>query len=1102
MAEPSSAQPRSSDESRAEPAIADDTAELSFGQQRLWLLDQLLADKSAYNETGVHRMRGALDVAALERAFGELVRRHEVLRTRYVQVGGVPLQAIDAPMPFALAAEDLGGLAHETREAHARQLALATGNRPFDLAREAPLRVRLLRLAPDEHWLIITVHHIATDRWSSGVLAHEVSSLYDAYARGEPSPLPELPIQYADFAVWQRQRLSGALLARHLDFWREELADLPLLALPTDRPRPPEADYVGAQVTFAIDAETTQALKALARREGATLFMTALAAFQVLLYRYTGQEDIAVGVATAGRSRTELEGLIGFFVSTIVLRGDARGEPTFTEYLARVKRRAIAAYAHQELPFEKLVSELAPARDLSRNPLFQVVFSLHAAPNADWSIPGIAVDRVDVATETSKFDLFYSLREADGGLQGRIQYAAALFDEATIVRMAGHFRMLLEAIAADPRRPIGALPLLGADERNDLVVRFNDTAVDCAHDGCVAQRFEAQVRRTPDAIAVVAGGERLTYAQLNARANRLAHHLRALGVAPETRVGVCIERSLDLVVAIYGVLKSGGAFVPLDPGYPAERIAFMLADADAPVLLTQAALRDTLPAYSGHKVCIDADWPVIAARPDHDPPPTAGPDNLAYVLYTSGSTGRPKGVMIEQRSLTNYTLWSVETFYRDACGGSPVLHSIAFDGVVTTLFAPLVCGQAIELLRVYREAETLGAGPPGSGPYALVAATPAHLKLVNEQLAATGAAAPAMALLIGGEAMVPADVAFWQRRYPQVRIVNQYGPTEATVACSTHEVTEPVDGLTSIPVGRPLRNARLYVLDARRALAPIGVIGELYVAGVGVGRGYVGRPDLTAERFSDDPLHPDGGRMYRTGDLARRRADGVVELFGRSDQQVKIRGYRIELQEIEVTLLRHPGVRHAVVTPYKSDGVVTLAAYVVLQGTPVPNARELRVFLQQSLPDYMVPGAYVSLDALPITANGKVDRAALPAPAMHDFGIAAGFVAPRNALETRIAPVWSAVLGIDRVDVQRDFFDMGGHSLSAMQLLARLEAELGVEIEVREFFARPTIEALAALCAQKLGARGEAAPAATGAAPPIRPSARVPVTRSDGGTAG
>src|SRR5512146_239643 len=678
------------------PVDSDQRLPLSFAQRRLWLLDQLLPSGSVYNLPRVVRLRGTLDVEGLRRAFDELLRRHEALRTRFKVHDGEPVQVIEPRLSLALEPEDLSALAPAPREAEAERRAQQEAQASFDLKRGPLIRARLLRLTPSEHWLLLSLHHIVTDGWSMGVLFNELSALYGAYRRGEASPLAELPVQYADYALWQREWLQGDVLEQQLAYWRQALADLPVLELPTDRPRPMAASYRGARVAFELGEALTRGLKELSRREGATLFMTLLAAFQVLLYRYSGQEDLAVGVPIAGRSRPELEGLIGFFVNTLVMRADLSGAPSFQEHLARVRTRALEAYAHQDLPFEKLVEELAPRRDLSRNPLFQVSFTKGILGALELRLAGLeTAEVVATGTHTAKFDLAFDMVEISGKIRFLVDYATDLFEAGTIERLVGHWRVLLEAIVADPGQAISQLPLLTEAERQQLLIEWNDTAVEYPRDRCIHQLFEAQVERTPEATALVYETQQLTYGELNARANRLAHHLRSLGVGPEVLVGVCLERSLELVVGLLAVLKAGGAYVPLDPSYPTERLAFMLQDTQAPVLLTQQRSLAKLPAYAGHTLCLDRNAARFAQHPETNPPASSSPANLAYVIYTSGSTGTPKGVMVEQHSVVNHMLWMQRRFPLSAADRVLQKTPASADASVWEFFAPLTVGSQL-----------------------------------------------------------------------------------------------------------------------------------------------------------------------------------------------------------------------------------------------------------------------------------------------------------------------------------------------------------------------------------------------------------------------
>ncbi len=1083
--------PRNPDGGRGDGALP-----LSFAQQRLWFLDQLEPDSPFYNIPEAVRLAGPLDVDALQRSLDEIVRRHESLRTTFVTMDGKPSQVIgpvDTTMPIRPI--DLRLLPVDQREVEAQRLATEEVQRPFDLARGPLLRALLLRLGDEDHLILLTLHHIISDGWSTSILTREVGILYDAFSHGRSSPLPALPIQYADFAAWQRGWLHGAVQEQQLAYWKQQLAGLPpLLELPTDRSRPPVQTYQGAYRPFVLPRPLSDQIRALSQREGATLFMTLLAAFQALLARYSGQDDISVGTPIAGRTRAELEGLIGFFVNTLVLRADLSGDPSFSQLLGRVREAALGAYAHQDLPFEMIVDALQPDRNLGHSPFFQVMFVLQNAdqPEQTQESTGLTLNSTEVHSGTSKFDLTLFMTEEGQQLGGALEYNTDLFDTTTIERMIGHFETLLAAIAIDPALPVSKLPLLTGAERRQLLVEWNATAAPYPHELCVHQLFEAQAERTPHADAVVFGAQRLSYRELNGRANQLAHHLRTLGIGPELLVGVCIERSLELAVALLGILKAGAAYLPLDPAYPAERLRFMLDDAQVSVLLTsqeqrtknqssttdrkgvlhtpladhveapsttpppahtppaddERAYRTTPPADLAQLTVIDLDgeWETIAQQPATNPASAATPDNLAYVIYTSGSTGTPKGAMIVHRGLTNYLAWATRAYAVEGGRGAPVHSSISFDLTITGLFAPLLAGRAVHLLPEQLGVETLSEALATTGDFSLVKITPAHLELLGRQLGPSQAGGRTRAFIIGGEQLLAESIAFWRRHAPATLLVNEYGPTETVVGCCVYTVSAETPPSGAIPIGRPIANTELYVLDRRLEPVPIGVPGELYIGGAGVARGYLGRPELTAERFvpcpwsvvsgplqrttGNGPLTTDN-RLYKTGDLCRYRPDGVLEYLGRIDHQVKVRGFRIELGEIEAVLAQHPGLREAaVVVREDTPGDRRLVAYVVAgqeQRTKNREQRgeeedpqfsilnsqfsiqELRGFLKDRLPDYMVPAAFVLLDALPLTSNGKVDRKALPAPDGARPDLASEYVAPRTPAETALADISGAV---------------------------------------------------------------------------------------------
>jgi amino acid adenylation domain-containing protein len=1036
---------------------------LSFAQQRLWFLDRLLPQKGVYNVPTLWRLSGGLDVEALRRSLQTLVERHEVLRTCFAVREDEPEQVIGALSAVALPVTDLSALPQSEREARARELAEAAAHQPFDIDRGPLLRAQLLRLAPEEHLFLVNVHHIASDGWSMGVLWRELSSAYDAFASRRMPELPSLPIQYADYAVWQRKWLQGEVLEGQLEYWKNKLADVSLLELPTDRPHPPVASYNGKRVVFDLPGPLVQGLKELSRREGATLFMTLLASFQVLLHRYSGQEDIAVGTPMAGRGRTELEGLIGFLVNTLVLRTDLAGNPAFTELLGRVRESALAAYTHQSLPFEKLVEELSPSRDLSRSPLFQVMFVLQNAPGAALALHGVEASRLPLPTHNAKFDLTLTVSETPVGLQASWEYSTDLFDACTIERMAQHFKTLLEGTVADASQLIGQLPLLNEAERQQLLIEWNHTAADYPQDRCIPQLFEEQVARTPEAVAVVFENRELTYGALNARANQLAHHLIGLGVGPEVLVGVCLERSIEMVIALLGILKAGGAYVPLDPTYPPERLAFMLKDSAAPVLVTQQVLAAQLPLNDGDTVCLDWDWPKSATQQEANPASAITGESLAYVIYTSGSTGKPKGVMIEHRSVLNYLLWLQRCFPLTPTDRVLQSTSTSFDISILELFWPLVVGAPMEI------------APPGAQRSAneliefvrrrqisVLQVVPSMLGVIVEGQGITELKSLCR-VFTAGEALTTELVRRFHEK-SEAHLVNGYGPTETTVY-STFWPCRRTTARTAVPIGRPISNTRIYILDGYGEPVPVGVAGEVYISGAGVARGYLKRPEQTAQRFVPDPFSGSpGGRMYRTGDLARYLPDGEIEFLGRLDQQVKIRGFRIELGEVEAALGEHPAVRQAVVLAREdTPGDKRLVAYIVPADGAMAGAEALRAHLRERLPDYMLPLAYVVLEHLPLTPNGKVDRRALPTPQQERASIGRTPVEtdqPANLLELELIRLWRRLFQREDIGRHDNFFDLGGHSLLAARLAIAIDNLLGCKLPIPALFQSPTIESL------------------------------------------
>jgi len=971
---------------------------LSYAQERFWFLDQWEPGATYHNIPGAARIRGALDLAAMEAAFREIIRRHATLRTTFVAESGAPQQVISPDVPFALTEIDLTGCADAEGEALRR--IRHDARRPFDLADGPLLRVQLFQLADDDYVLSLVMHHIISDGWSISVMIREIGILYEAFVASQPSPLAKLSVQYADYAVWQRKWLKGDLLTDQLAYWKEQLTDVPPLELPTDRPRSRTQTHRGAIAAFVVPPDVMQGLTALGQRHGATPFMTFLAAFQATLSRYTSQRDIAVGTPIAGRRRAEVEGLIGLFLNTLVLRTNLDGDPTVEELLQRVRKTASDAFAHQDIPFETLVQQLQPERDTSRSPLFQVMLVLQNFPARELEVADLTITPLELDNATAEFDMTLVMEETAEGMTGRLEYNTDLFQTATMERFIGHFQNLLGGMAADPERRLSQLPLLEDGEKTTLLVDWVGAEEECHLDAPIHRLFEEQVAQTPNAVAMIDGSTQWTYGELNARANQLAHYLQALGVKPDDAVAVRLSRCGDLVVALLGVLKAGAAYLPLDPLLPADRLRFILEDAQVDVMVTVEALRGDLPEGLGHVVLMDAERQSIASQPASNPESAATPENLAYLIYTSGSTGRPKGVMIEHRALANYTHAAAKEYGITA--GDRVLQfaSVSFDAHVEEVYPTLTRGGALilrseDMLNSYERFLNLCK----QWEVTVLSLPTGFWRELGAAISTDGVALPPSVriVMIGGEEARPQDVARWfEAAGTHVRLLNTYGPTETTVVATSADLS-PADGRTSrVTIGRPLANMRAYVLDDSLQPVPVGVFGELCVGGASVGRGYLNRPELTDERFLPDPFAGDpGARMYKTGDLVRWLPDGRLEFAGRIDHQVKIRGFRIEPGEIEQVLRQHPSLQGAAVVPLaREQGGLQLVAYIAAENGDTPTHADLRVFLRERLPEYMVPGVFVTLDALPLTASGKVDRRALPAPE-----------AGRPELESRYKPL-------------------------------------------------------------------------------------------------
>jgi amino acid adenylation domain-containing protein len=1044
----------------------------SFAQQRLWFLQQLMPENPAYNVPLAVQLTGELKAAALSQAFNEIVRRHESLRTNFRIVDGEPMQTIALQRTVPLPQIDLQELSDAAQQATVAQLSLSEFQQPFDLAEDALLRVKLLQLHPTKHVLLLTLHHIVADGWSIAVLVRELGILYSGFAADNPPMLIDLPIQYADFAHWQRQWLQGETFTRQLAYWQQQLNGAAQLDLPIDHPRSQTPGFRGARESLLLPQSLRAAIVRLSERTGTTLFMTLLAAFQTLLHRYSGQTDIVVGSPIANRSHSEIEGLIGFFVNTLVLRTDLSGNPTFRQLLGRVREVALGAYAHQDLPFEKLVEAVQPARDLHRNPLFQIVFALQNAPVEKLELAGLTLSPLAIDPGTARFDLEFQIVECLDTLGIVAVYRTDLFEPATIARLLIHFQTLLEGIVADPDCRLSDLPLLTAAERHQLLVEWNQTQTEYPQDWCIHHWFEAQVKHTPDAVAVVFANQQLTYCQLNDRCNQLAHYLQQIGVVPGLRIGVCLERSIDLLVAVLGILKAGAAYVPLDPSYPAERLQFMLEDAQVSILVAHEVTQRLVAQFTAcpaTQVCLTQDWQIITQCSSDNPISSVTADRLAYVIYTSGSTGQPKGVLVPHRGVSNLAQAQRQIFNVQPADRVLQFASFSFDASVFEMMLAFGAGASLylagsqsllgaDLIRLLQDHKI-----------SYVTLPPALLNALPD------AALPDLQTVIAaGEACSSELVDRWARHR---RFFNAYGLTETSVWATVGQL-HPGD---SVSIGRAIANTQLYVLDAQLQPVPIGVAGELYIGGDGVAQGYLNRPEATAAQFIANPFCSTAGRLYRTGDWVRYRSNGCLQFIGRVDHQVKLRGYRIELTEIEAALRQHPLIQMAVVFVDDSEHEKSLVAWLIL-ASPLTitsselTPSELKSFLRSTLPSYMIPAAFVVSSSLPLLPNGKIDRAAVvkryrrrfeasqtgnKIQRLSDTVTVAAPIAPRTPTEADLAKLWADQLHLEAVGITQNFFELGGDSLQAMQLMERIQQQFGRSLPLSALFLAPTVAQLA-----------------------------------------
>jgi amino acid adenylation domain-containing protein len=1049
----------------------------SRAQQRLWFIDRLEGGSVGYRISVAIRLLGTLNLEWLQESLDCIVQRHEVLRTVFVSDDSDPLQQIAAEASFSLRVIDLAQYERAQAEKQICLHKIEEAQAHFDLRKGPLIRGRLLRLAAQEHVLLVTMHHIVSDGWSMNIFVRELSELYSAHREGRSHRLEPMPIQYADYAQWQRELLSGEPLEKQLGYWRMRLAGIaPQVNLPTDRPRPESQTYRGGNVPVALGPQLSSKLRAFSQHHGVTLFMTLYAGWAVLLSRLSGEQEIVIGTPIANRQRAELEALIGIFVNTLVLRIELRDDLRVDELIAQVKELTLEAYDHQDVPFEQIVEALQPQRSLSRNPLFQVMFGLHNVPRTDPEFSGLISTLEDGVDEPSVFDLFLSMEERGEEVAGTLNFAMDLFDRETVDRWVRCYIRLLSEIAEHDHIRIGDLPILPDVERRQIIESFNATEAPYPQEKLVQELFEEQVERTPQAQAAVYEGQCVTYAELNRRANQLARYLKDKGIGPDQLVGICVERSVEMIVGVLGILKAGAAYLPLDPNYPAERLAFMLEDAAPRIILTKKELQAELSATQAEVLVLETKSKETVGYAEANLPAAElglSAEKLVYVIYTSGSTGRPKGTAMAHHSMVNLIEWHRKTLSAE---GRRVLQfaALSFDVAFQEIFSTLCTGGTLVLLDewVRRDAGALAEFLNRNSVQTLFV-PPLMLQSLAEycQTACTVPTSLLDVITAGEQLRISPEIMGFFERLPGCRLHNHYGPTESHVVTALTLSGNPGEWPTLPAIGRPISNIQIYVLDRRRQPVPVGVAGEIYIGGAGVARGYLGRPDLTQERFIVDPFSAKGpARLYKTGDLGRWRADGTLEYLGRNDNQVKIRGFRIELGEIEVQLMRHKEVKEAAVVLREDiPGEKRLVAYVTSRDESSVSVEELRAHLAAALPDHMVPGAIVSLEHLPLTPSGKLDRRALPAPASEAYA-SQEYEAPQGAIEEAIAGIWQKLLRVERVGRRDNFFDLGGHSLLATRVSTHIGAELDMDIPLRLMFERPTVEELGAWIVQEIAA--------------------------------
>ncbi|MCU4776825.1 amino acid adenylation domain-containing protein [Bacillus cereus] len=1036
---------------------------LSFAQQRLWFFDQLEPGSSTYNMPFLLKIEGDFDINVFEKSLNEIIQRHEILRTTFLLMDEQPIQIVNPNLSIKVKYVDLQAYSKKERQKISDEQIKKVAKKPFNLEIGPLVRANIWQVEEKEYWMLLNIHHIVGDGWSVGILIQEISKVYNAFIKGNNSPLLPLTMQYADFSIWQKGWLKGSKQQEQLNYWKKQLSgNLPVLDLPRDFSRPNKATYNGDEEYITIPKGLVEKLRTLSQQGGGTLYMLLLAVYNILLYKYSKQEDIIVGTPIANRNHLEIEPLIGFFVNTLALRTRVRKDMCFRELLQEVKQTCLGAYSNQDIPFENIVAEIVPERQSNSSVLFQTVFALEKQTQNIIEMSGVKIRPEKLNINVAKFDLTLSMIEEEDKVSGTFNYNTSLFRKSTIQRISKHYLSILEQVIENPNIKLNQLSLINKEELNQIIKRKHNVINNLQIDTTLPELFEEQVKKVPNNIAVQYGDASLTYDELNKKSNQLAHYLKGQGVGPEVMVGISMERSLDLIIGIFGVLKAGGAYVPIDPNAPSARIHYMLEDSMVPIVLSHQGLSNRIHKDKVKVICLDTDWNEIEKMRTSDLIGEVQVHNLAYVIYTSGSTGKPKGVMVPHRGLTNYLNWCTQNYYKGNGGqGSLVLSSISFDLTITGMLSPLCIGETVVLFPEGLDLEELGSWVQ-KRKYSVIKLTPAHLELLSHQVSEEDAAFCTDTFVVGGEPLLAKHVDFWVKHAPNTVIINEYGPTEAVVGCTNYIVKPGENYSKSIPIGKPIFNTEMYVLDTSLQPVPIGVHGELYIGGVGLAKGYYKRPELTAERFINSPFDSnEEQKLYKTGDIVRYLPNGNLEYIDRIDQQVKLRGFRIELGEIETILNQYSKIREGIVLVREDiPGDKRLVGYIIGDDLTADEVEKLSNYMSEQLPDYMVPSAFVLLEKTPLTINGKVDKEALPAPDMSLIK-RTEYIEPKTEIEKKLVEIWEELLGYSGISVYDNFFGIGGHSLLAVQLMSKIKKTFNVKIPLTVIFQSGTIAALA-----------------------------------------